>query len=201
MASLSNLWGSSSNLELTTAPLPPPRPAASNTNTSSGILLRCYSPRNPLGSSTVHWMTAPLAQRLMPSCPSCFHFPNTGNALPVWTPPYPPSLPPWCEANTQPRKQGRVSGTAVSRHHIGSPCTSGTDRRRQDSGRKWIPFPSQAPPQKQGDYTSQKAVRGGGDGRDAMADSLPLEVRGSGPQAWVGDRPRLRGPELWGRAV
>lgn len=56
-------------------------------------------------------------------------------------------------------------------------------------------------PQKRGDYISQKAVRGGGDGRDAMADSLSVEVRGSGPQAWVGDRPRLRGPELWGRAV
>lgn len=51
--------------------------------------------------------------------------------------------------------------------------------KSSDSGRKWIPFPSQAPPPRRWDYTSQKTLRGGGDGRDAMADSLPLEVRGS----------------------
>nr|XP_023412330.1 F-box/LRR-repeat protein 20 [Loxodonta africana] len=43
-------------------------------------------------------------------------------------------------------------------------------------GRKWSTHPSQAPPYSQWDYISQKALRGGGGGRDAMAESLPLEV-------------------------
>lgn len=58
---------------------PPPRPAASNT--SSGIFLRCYSPRNPLGSSTVHWMAAPLWPSAL-----CLH------VLPVFTFPTPGML-------------------------------------------------------------------------------------------------------------
>lgn len=43
-------------------------------------------------------------------------------------------------------------------------------------------FPSSAQ-QSRPDYTSQKALRGGGGGRDAMAESLPLEVRGGRPLA------------------
>ena len=43
-------------------------------------------------------------------------------------------------------------------------------------------FPSSAR-QSRWDFTSQKALRGGGGGRDAMGESLPLEVKGGRPQA------------------
>lgn len=36
------------------------------------------------------------------------------------TPPYPLSLPPWCDANTQPGEQGIENETAITESHIGS---------------------------------------------------------------------------------
>ncbi|XP_053459895.1 F-box/LRR-repeat protein 2-like isoform X4 [Nycticebus coucang] len=61
-------------------------------------------------------------------------------------------------------------------HHIGNACTSGAEQSRQvwdGSGIHFLPKP-----RLQGgkDYTSQKALRGGGGVRDAMAESLPLEM-------------------------
>lgn len=64
------------------------------------------------------------------------------------------------------------------------------------------PLPSPSPALRSWwDYTSQKALRGGGGGRDAMAESLPLEVRGCSPSGLPQDRPRPRGPGLWGGIV
>lgn len=62
----------------------------------------------------------------------CFQSPNPGKFRPLRTPPYPPSLPPWRDANTQQGKQGRATETAVKRYHIGSTGTSGADPNRHN---------------------------------------------------------------------
>lgn len=74
----------------------------------------------------------------------CFKSPGPGNLLPLRTPPYPPSLPPWRDANNQRGKQGRATETAVSRYHIGSTGTSGADANRHNcDGSGEGPLPSQ----------------------------------------------------------
>lgn len=137
MASLSSLWGSSLDLELATPhPLTPPTPALAS-NTISVVLALPLSP-HPVRSSTVHW-TVPLSGP-MPSCPSVFTFPTPGKLCRCGL-----RLVPYRHgAKQMPRKQGRKTGTAVSRHHIGSPCTSGTDRNRRildGSGFHFLPRP------------------------------------------------------------
>lgn len=63
------------------------------------------------------------------------------------TPPYPLSLPPWCDANTQPGEQGIENETAITESHIGSTGTSGADPNRHNwDGSEWATsFPSPAP--------------------------------------------------------
>lgn len=104
--------------------------------------MHCHSPRILFAlARSIGWRPS-LAQCLVPSCPSVFTFPRPGKLCRCGL-----RLVPYRHGAKQiPRKQGRKTGTAVSRHHIGSPCTSGTDRNRRIlDGSGSISFPGPAP--------------------------------------------------------
>lgn len=132
----------------------------------------------------------------------CFQSPDPGKVRPLRTPPYPSSLPPWRDANTQQGKQGRATETAVKRYHIGSTGTSGADPNRHncDGSGGSTSFPRPSPRKSVRLHFPERLARGRWRlGRDGGVAAPGGERSPPSGLAW--DRLRPRGPGLWGGAV
>lgn len=170
-------------------------------STSSGSFLPRSLPPTSLQYGQVTEWRLPLDDPLLLTSFLRFQSPSPGRALPMRTPPHSPSLPPWCDANTQPGRRGRAKETAVTRYHIGSTGTSGADPNRHNwDGSEW-PTSFHSPAPRLGETTLPRCLARGRRRQGCYGGVAAPGGERRPPSGLARDRPRPRGPGLWGGAV